>query len=236
MDSYAAAAVATISKNVLSKTWLRGISEVLNVVTDPERYGKRWLQNYAKTTIPTGIAQIERVMDPMMQETDTIGDAIRSRIPGYSSALPPRRNLWAEPIVLEGGLGPDIISPVYVSTRKYSPIDEELLRLRIPLTMPRKTQSIHGQGIELNIKEYDRFLVLMNEITMPDTGKNLKDTLNFLVTRSPHYRDLTEDQKEMRIRGYLVMAKALAREKLWEESSEIKWLVEALQLERMEVP
>jgi len=69
---------------------------------------------------------------------------------------------------------------------------------------------------------------------MPDTGKNLKDTLNHLVTKSPDYRDMPEDQKEMRIRGYLVMAKALAREKLWEESSDIKWLVNSLQLERMQ--
>jgi hypothetical protein len=235
MDSYAAAAVATVSKNVLSKTWLRGISEVLNVVTDPERYGERWLQNYAKTMVPTGIAQIERVMDPMMQETNTIRDALKSRIPGYSKTLPPRRNLWGEPIVLEGGLGPDIISPVYVSTRKYSPIDEELLRLRMPLSMPRETQSIHGESIELNLEEYDRFLVLMNDITMPDTGKNLKDTLNHLVTKSSIYRDMTEDQKEMRIRGYLVMAKALAREKLWEETPYIKWLVNTLQLEKMQV-
>jgi hypothetical protein len=211
------------------------LSSTLEVVTDPERHGKRWLQNYAKTTVPTGIAQIERVIDPMMQEVDSIRDAVRSRIPGYSKTLPPRRNLWGEPIVLEGGLGPDIISPVYTSTRKYSPIDEELLRLRIPLGMPRETQSIHGESIELNLEEYDRFLVLMNEITMPDTGKNLKNTLNHLVTKSSIYREMTEDQKEMRIRGYLVMAKALAREKLWEESSYIKWLVDTLQLEKMEV-
>jgi hypothetical protein len=101
--------------------------------------------------------------------------------------------------------------------------------------MPRETQSIHGESIELNLEEYDRFLVLMNDITMPDTGKNLKDTLNHLVTKSSIYRDMTEDQKEMRIRGYLVMAKALAREKLWEETPYIKWLVNTLQLEKMQV-
>ncbi|MFP3928636.1 MAG: hypothetical protein ACLFUP_07010 [Desulfobacteraceae bacterium] len=231
-EKLAATIVTAFSKNVTSKTWLRGLSEAIQTLDDPERYGKRYLQNYARTLVPRGVSQVERVVDPEFREVQSLIDAMKSQIPGYSKDLPPRRNLWGEPIIPEGGLGPDIVSPIYTSTAKSSPIDEELLRLRLPLSMPNRIQSIHGQSIELNPEEYDRLMVLMNKIPLPPTGKPLKQSLDELIT-TPGYKKMSDERKELRIRGYLNMAREIARERLWEENPEIQWLVNQLQQEKM---
>lgn len=238
-DLATAGAMAFV-KNVTSKTWLRGVSEAISALDSPERYGQRFLQNYAKSLVPTGVAQIERISDPVLRERYSekgfwfeTYNSIKERVPGWSKTLPPRRNLWGEPIIPEGGLGPDIISPIYTSTVKESPIDEELIRLKAGIGKPKKIQSIHGEPIALMPKEYDRILILMNTIKLPQTGKNLKNTLDHLVTKDLQYRSMNDDMKEDMIRDYILQAKSMAQEALYNESKELRSLIDELQLQRM---
>jgi len=225
-EKLASYSVMAFSKNVTSKTWLRGVSELFNVMEDPDRYGKRYVERFIGSTIPAGLAQAERVIDPDLRAVYGIMDELKSRIPGFSKGLFPRRNIWGEPIVLQGGLGPDIVSPIYTSTEKDSPIDKELLRLDVPIKMPRKTQSIHGEAIELEPKEYDRLLVEMNTIKLPQTEKNLKDSLDHLVTNDLTYKNLNDDRKEMMIRAYITQAREMAKHALYESIGDIRWLVD----------
>ena len=213
----ALAGVMAFAKNVTSKTWLRGASEAINALDNPERYGERFIQGYAKTLIPTGVAQIARVTDPTLRSVyhptgfwyETY-NSIKSRVPGWSKTLPPRRNLWGDPIALEGGLGPDILSPIYVSTERHSPIDNELVRLRYGPSMPQTTQKIMGVDIPMTAAEYDEYLQHMNRRTLPQTGLNLKKSLDQLVTSSSRYKaQETDDDKIDLIRQYISTAKKL---------------------------
>ena len=111
----------SIMKNITSKTWLRGLSELIMMVEDPDRYGDRYIQNFLGTVVPTGVAQVARTQDPIMRRVETIMERIRSRIPGKSKDLLPRLDLWGRPIKREGGVGPDILSPVYISTAVMDP-------------------------------------------------------------------------------------------------------------------
>jgi hypothetical protein len=227
-DKYAAMIVTAISKNIMSKTWLRGLSEVVTALDDPDRYGERWWAKFAGTIVPTGIAQVERVLSPEMEAVNSAMDQIKSRIPGFSKDLPVRRNLWGEPILLEGGLGPDIISPIYTSKRRESPIDKELFELRIPIRMPRKTQHFQRVAVNLTSQEYEKFIILMNKRRL-HTGKNLKNSLDYLVTKDLMYKQLNTDDKEMMIRSYFKEAKNLAREALYYENPDIQRIVELTQ-------
>lgn len=211
----ALAGVMAFTKNVTSKTWLRGVSTAIDALDKPERYGERFIQGYARTLIPTGAAQVARVLDPTLRSVYDPGgfwyetyNSIKSRVPGWSKSLPPRRNLWGEPIVLEGGLGPDIMSPIYTSTERRSPIDNELVRLKYGARMPQPTQKIMGVDIPMDAKEYDQYLQLMNSIPLPQTGMNLKKSLDNLVTKSPMYKmQETDDDKIDMIRSYISTAK-----------------------------
>lgn len=219
-DNLASQIVMAISKNVTSKTWLRGISELLNVMSDPDRYKKRYIERFFGTLIPTGVAQIERVVDPELRQVNFMLDQIKSRIPGYSDDLSPRRNLWGEVIVLGGGLGPDIISPVYTSKKRDGPASEELIRLQLPVSMPSKV----AHGVELTSQQYDRYLVLAgNEAKHPKTNLGLKETLEQLIETDKYQResDGPDGGKASMILTHVYAFRALAREILLEEFPEL---------------
>lgn len=226
------AIVSAVSQNITSKTWLRGLSEAISAIEDPQRYGAKWFENLAGTVVPTGVAQIERVMSPEMSAVHSAMDAIKARVPGYSDTLPPRRNIWADVIAPEGGLGPDIISPIYTSTKKVAPVDQELLDLRMPLQMPRETQIFEGIPIKLNPIEYDRFLVLMNEIKLDSTGKELKKSLETMIASNEYKTTKDKEIKEIRIRDMMTEARFTAKEYLKLEFPIIKQIIAQGQLNK----
>lgn len=229
----ALAATMAAVKNITSKTWFYSLSQVISALDEPERDALHTLEAYAKSLTPRIAAQAERVIDPTFRNAYddrghfyTLFNAFKSQVPGWSDSLPPARNIWAEPITPEGALGPDVISPVYQSTARSSPVDEELVRLRLPLPMPRKVQPIQSAPVRLTAEEYDRFLVLMNEVPLSRSGKPLKTTLDELVTRDPVYREASDEDKATMIRELLTEARARGRARLYEESADIQTLVD----------
>lgn len=130
LEEVGALAVAAISKNITSKTYLRGLSDLINAMTDPDRYGERWINSLLSTVVPTLSAQIARTNDPTLRQARSLLDTIKSRIPGQRETLAPSVDLYGRPIVKEGGVGPDIISPIYTSTAQNDPVAAELLRLK----------------------------------------------------------------------------------------------------------
>jgi hypothetical protein len=229
-----AGALATAAGDVLiNKTWLTGLSNLIQAVSDPERYGRSYLQKFAGTLIPlTALtAQIERVQDPTLRQTragresgmflgvQTMLNEIKSRMPGYSKDLPPRRNLWGEPIVLDGGLGPDMISPIYTSRERPSPIDDEIIRLKMGLSMPGR----EIMGMELSMDEYDRYVSLAgNELKI--NGLGCRDALDRLVA-SGEYKKASNEGKENAIRKIIGAYREMARATIIQEYPELKMLI-----------
>ena len=233
MDKLAAAIALALSKNVTSKTWMKGVSEAIEAIHDPDRYGQRYIQNFARSMVPALFAQVERTMDPEMEAVYSIIDAMKSRIPGLSSDLPPRRDLWGEPITtayskdrswIETAFS--ALSPFYLSKAKDSPIDRELIRLRLPIAKPKKVMSFEGVALNLPPHEYDRFLVLMNTVPLNSTGKGLKSSLDDMVKNDPQYRSASPDMKEVHIKRYRNEAMALANIRLLEESPALRMAVD----------
>lgn len=204
--------VGSLSKNLVNKTWLRGLSELVEAINDPNRYGDRYLQSLAGTVIPTGISQFAQsqdpvlrstrpgpIEDPLLREADAIMNKIKSRLPGYSKDLPPVRNLFGEPVILSGGLGPDIISPVFTSVARDDPVINEMVRLKAAPGMPRRAI----KGVNLTPQQYDEFVQL--------AGRPAKDTLDRLVA-SPRYATLPDFARAKAIREIIGATRKAARE------------------------
>lgn len=158
-EQLAASLVVAISRNVANKTFVKGLAGTLNAVSSQDvNEVKTFLEKELPTILPysTGLSQTARALDPVMHEVNSVLDAFKQKIPGLSNSLPPRRNLWGEPIYLQGGLGPDLISPIYTSTMKLDPVSQELVRLELPVGMPGKTI----EGVPLDPHEYDAYVVL----------------------------------------------------------------------------
>lgn len=167
------------ARNLVSKTWLRGPSEAMQSILDPQRYGPRYLQGMFGTVVPTGIAQYANSQDPYIRQARSILDTIRSRLPGESEKLFVRRDAFGEPIRREGALGPDLISPVYQSAAKNDPTVAEMLRLKVyPGRLPRTI--MHA---ELTDAEYDTYTRVAGQ-----ASRRLLDTL----VNMPNWRELPE--------------------------------------------
>ena len=103
----ASALTVAISRNVAQKTFVKGLAGTLNAVTSQEvKQVNSFLEKELPTILPYSSAwgQTAKNLDPVMREVNSIMDAFKAKLPGYSSDLPPHRNLWGEPVLLEGGL------------------------------------------------------------------------------------------------------------------------------------
>jgi len=91
------------------------------------------------------------MVDPEWRVAHTMLDTVRSQIPGWSEKLPVNRNVWGRPILFSGGLGPDMVSPLYTRDASSNPLYIECVRLKLPI---RKPDHKIG-GVELTDQEYD---------------------------------------------------------------------------------
>jgi hypothetical protein len=150
----------SIAKNVTSKTFLSGMSELMQAAQDPDRYGAKYIQGLIGTVVPTAVAQYAQTKDPYLRQARSILDQIRSRLPGFREDLPVKRNFFGEPIKLQGGYGPDIASPIFTSKENKDPVVKEMLKLSIlPSPIARTVR-----GVELTPDEYDRLQVITGTV------------------------------------------------------------------------
>lgn len=174
--------LASVSNNLTSKTWLRGMSELIEALQDPDRYGEQYIRNLAGTLIPTGVAQIARTRDPYLREARSIIDKLKERTPGLRETLPTRKDVFGEEIKLEGGVGPDIVSPIYQSVAKDDPLIAEMLRLKV--TPGRPLRAI--RGVELEPEEFSAL--------QETTGRMIRRGLETLVS-NPQWAELPDEAK-----------------------------------------
>lgn len=194
-SAYAAVAMSA-ANNLMNKTYMSGVSDLITAMSDPERYGRNYFQRFAGSVVPTGVANVARAMDPYSLEANTMLERIRSRVPGLSQDLPLRRDLWGRPISYRSGLGAiyDTFSPIYSRRENPEPIDTEMLRLGETIegafvTMPSRTQMFNGVRVNLDNYPgaYSRFVELAGNGTTstqygaPAGGKGAKDYLNSVV-------------------------------------------------------
>jgi hypothetical protein len=146
--------VASILKNLSNKTWLSGLADAIQALEDPDRYSTRWFARLAGSmVVPAGSAQVARTIDPVLRETKGPLETIRSRVPGLSQSLLPRRDIWGEEIRSEGGLGPDIMSPVWTKTRRNDPLNAEMMRIGAGIGKPSKKVG----GVMLSPEDYNAY-------------------------------------------------------------------------------
>jgi GGDEF domain-containing protein len=216
-DDAAARMAFCLSKNLVSKTYLQGISTLIDAIHEPERYGERWVQQLGGTVIPSGVAGLARATDKELKEIDGMRDVYCSRTPGLTQFVKPRRDLWGNAIEREGNFWTLMFSPVQVSAAKGNKVDQEIVRLGAGLSPPKKsfavTESMRKANaalgkvddIELAPAEYDKYSVMSG-----------KDAYVRVASRmvSDEYQGAGDERKESMIRSDLARAREAAKEAL----------------------
>lgn len=171
-EELASAITVALSRNISQKTFVQGMVGTMSAITSREiSEVEKFFSKELPTLLPMSamMGTVTRQGDPtmrhvspdhsyelMQREMKFIVDSFKARVPGYSKDLPPRRNLFGEAILLEGGLGPDMISPIYTTKEKTAPISREIGRLGLSIDLPSK----QIDGVPLSNEEYDAYQVL----------------------------------------------------------------------------
>lgn len=137
----AMASVIAMGHAITSKTYMEGLSTFLDAMEGNAGDINRFFQSVARSGVPAGVRQTVRIMDPVKREMDGLFDYWRSGLPGYDG--PAATNVWGDPVVFSGGLGPDLVSPLYTSSYKPDAVDSYLTNNRIAL--PKTPKVIAGR-------------------------------------------------------------------------------------------
>jgi len=165
----AAHAMIALTHNLTSKSYLKGITDALQAIMDPDRNAMSYIKGLAASQLPfSGLMRNVRMdmADDHMREARGLLDYMMNIIPGMSDDLPAKRN-W---------VNGKPIDYVMVGQDKNDPVFDELLRLgkAIPGAPDRR---IYGNN-ELTPQQYSRLLELHGTIKIQ--GKTLYERLDEL--------------------------------------------------------
>lgn len=194
-DSLAMAAVMAMFENMKERSFLEGLSQAVRAMDEGPQFANSYLQSLARSgaIIPKPFSallnRIESFDDPIVRDKRvdpnlplgfrqwaTVWNAFREGTPGLSKDLDPLRNLWGQPIQRGAGKWYELFNPFYISPQKFTPVENEIIRLDGPIGLPQRKL----EGIPLSPEQYSRYVELQG--TMNVDGKNLKDSLLEIIT------------------------------------------------------
>ena len=230
---------ASIAGNVMSRSYMSGLSEMMEALANPKGGAENFAKRFAGSFVPAIVGEAARFNDPYMLETSSMVETMKARIPGLSADLPARRDLWGRPISYRSGLGAfyDAISPIASRRENPEPIDQEMLRLECFVAAPANKVSFDGVTVDLKRfgDAFTRYAQLAgNEAKLPQfETKGAMDFLNDLVTGRAGlsslyqmYSDGPEGGKAQFIQGTINHYRTQAKKQLLNEYLELRLYVE----------
>lgn len=201
---------ASFTENITNKTFLTGVSDFINVIFNPDRYGEASIQRFLSSFVPTASYYVRKADDPIMRDAQTLTDQYLNRIPGLSTELPAKRNVFGEIRTFSKGAAPkwmggigETFSPVATSEVKNDVVFEELAKLKIVPVKPKR----QIYGVDIDSRQYEGML---KEMVSLNTKNKIKifiespgyDNLPPMVKTEVIKSILSEDQKEARERTF----------------------------------
>jgi hypothetical protein len=180
-DQMAMQAVTDIGKNLFSQTYAQGINDVLQALSEPERYGTQWIERFAGSmAVPASAAMrtAAQVVDPVQRQPKGIAETIAANVPGLSQTVPPRLSAFGETLQREG----TALNPYNPTTEKDTPLNHELNRLQYNVGFTGDSAS----GVPLNREQQARY--------QQKAGQLLKAVYERVI-QSSAYQQLSDNKR-----------------------------------------
>ncbi len=117
----------SFANGITNQTFLQGITTLVNAMSDPTRFGPKFVQGLVGSTVPALSAQSAQMMDPYTREIDSILDAVKNRVPGLRETLLPKRDAFGEIQPNKERIG--VILPITTATESKDVVRTEAARL-----------------------------------------------------------------------------------------------------------
>ena len=173
----------------ISTTYLSGLANTMQSLTDPERYGENFLEQYAKSLVPKIIGQTTEMADPHKREVNGIFDAIQSQIPFLREKLLPKRDVWGEK-AKAGRLFDSM--PIAMTEQSKDAVRTEAARLQVAIADAPRFVTEAGP-----FNERDKRVKLTEEqrdVFREVSGKNAMEILTPIVN-SPDWNSIPDFAK-----------------------------------------
>jgi len=185
---------------ITNQTFLQGITNVVNAISDPTRFAPKLLGGFAGSLVPNVIGQPTGMMDDKAREIYGMVDAIKARLPGFRETLPIKVDYLGEEIPSKERVGG--IFPVNVQKVSDDLIRQEMKRLNITIpNNPKTLRVVKGAGkygeIELTPEQKD--------IYARTSGAALKPMLDTLV-HDPQWEALPDVFQVKLIQKFMKLA------------------------------
>ena len=202
-DTFAKGAVLAMVNNLASKTYLQGLIQAVNILSD-DRGSKlqAYMEQRAASYVPNLLGAANP--DPHLREVRTVLDAMQAKVPGFSKSLPPRRDVLGEPITVPMGYPWNAINPFAVKSVDADTVRDEMARLSASdagIRFPMPPQKMDGLDLttvkgEDGVSVYDRWMQNIGELSIG--GKSLHDKLSDTIN-SNAYQNAADGNGTFRI-------------------------------------
>jgi hypothetical protein len=200
--------IASFADNITNKTYLRGVSDVIKAIDDPERYGPQYINNFLSSPIPNVVSYIRRYDDPVVRDVRDLMNAWQNKIPGMSASLPAKRNIFGETIKYSPGAAPEafgrfgeVFSPARVAHITNDIVFNEFLDLGYYPSMPKRTI----QGVEINPEQYE-YMMAQHQLPAINTKQRILGLM-----QSPEYKQAPKYFKKEMLKQMIDGNNAIAR-------------------------
>ena len=200
--------IAGITKNIVSKTYLEGISGVLQAAHNPEQYGGSFINSFAGLLVPSIIAAPARGQDPYARVVTGFGEAVQARIPDFGLGLPipSRQELPVQSKVFGGArenpsYGFAAYTGLQTAPAARNVVQEEVARTKVKYDLPNKSL----RGVELEGVDQAKYQALSSQFA---------DTILPRIIESSGYQNAPDSIKKVILEKGLKRARSAATKTL----------------------
>lgn len=162
MQEIASRATMAVMQNISSKTYLRGLTDVMEAFTGDDASINKWVRSRVASYVPNLVQVLNT--DDEVKDMRTWFDGFRSRIPGWSSSVEAKRDNFGEKVMTPSGYPYNAFWPFASYRGTDDPVRLELAALSRTKDEPKFPVPNPKQG-PLDLRE----------ITNPETGQSAYD-------------------------------------------------------------
>ena len=226
-ENVATASLIAISQNINTRGYLVGLTNLLNALSDGNRYGQRFAANYLSSLVPNVIKQHRKDVDPIQrlapknpfEDLESLISFYKSQLPGCSKELPARLNLFGEEVTYPSPLGQGLLKGIATSKANQDLVAEEMFRLKMSGRPPMDEIG----GVPLGPQEYHDYIKLC---ARPSPSMDLKKMLGTIISSAsykqmPEGDESVEGHKQHAIKSVIQLYRKLGQAKLLEQHPEL---------------
>lgn len=179
-DQIATDVIGRTAGSLLNQSFLSGISALVDALSDPDRYGRAFVQQLGTGMVPFSgaLRTVTQATDPYVRQPQSIAEGVQAIVPHLSTQLPPRLTRFGEPV--RRGSGPfNVFKP---SDAVSDPVADVLAEADIHLRPAQGAKDVAlAPGVRVPLGRDERFQVGQNE------GRAVRTVLEAVI-QTPNYQ------------------------------------------------